>query len=101
MAMKILTNIFDISFRNSLFFQKWWMRLSTLCHGLLGGLALRPLVVPNLYYSSTGRGFSVILCRAGSRPLCVVCIVSVFDRVDIAHVKLKNLKELLNTGKVQ
>lgn len=70
----------------SLIFQRWWMRISTLCHGLLGGLALghwlylvcnfhqqdASFLIHYAYYSDIYVGMFF--------ALCVLCIVSVFDR---------------------
>lgn len=67
-------------------FQKWWMRVSSLCHGLLSGISLGHwlYLVSNVeaqdqaflnhyaYYSD----IYVALFFA----LCVFCIISVFDR---------------------
>ncbi|KAJ8932375.1 hypothetical protein NQ314_014742 [Rhamnusium bicolor] len=67
-------------------FQIWWMRLSTLCHGLLGGLSLghclyllcnfhqqdENFLIHYAYYSDIYVGLFF--------ALCVICIVSVYDR---------------------
>ncbi|CAH1174125.1 unnamed protein product [Phaedon cochleariae] len=82
--------------------QKVWTRLSTLCHGLLGGLALGhwlylvcnfhrqdvSFLVHYAYYSDIYVGLYF--------ALCVLCLVSVFDRIDIAHLDKNYMKELWN-----
>ncbi|CAH1975202.1 unnamed protein product [Acanthoscelides obtectus] len=80
----------------SMLFQKWWTRLALLVHGLLGGLALSH----TLYVSS---------CLKDEKPenfvqygaysdaffgvffgLCVLCIVSVLDKIDVGHMMTKD-----------
>ncbi|KAF7280774.1 hypothetical protein GWI33_005502 [Rhynchophorus ferrugineus] len=73
-------------------FQKWWIRFSNLCHGLLGGLGLghwlyivcnfqnqdHAFLVHYAYYSDIYVGLFF--------ALCVLCLISIFDRIDIAHI---------------
>ncbi|XP_023020924.2 uncharacterized protein [Leptinotarsa decemlineata] len=84
----------------AIIFQRWWMRLSTLCHGLLGGLALghwlylvcnfdrqdSSFLLHYAYYSDIYVGLFF--------ALCVLCIVSVLDRIDIGHLEKNCTKEL-------
>ena len=67
-------------------FQKYWMRLTTLCHGLLGGLAFGHwlYIISNIYvqdgefishyshFSDTYVSFFYFLC--------VICLISVFEK---------------------
>ncbi|CAG9865344.1 unnamed protein product [Phyllotreta striolata] len=85
----------------SLVFQRWWIRISTLCHGLLGGLALghwlylicnfhqqdASFLIHYAYYSDIYIGTFF--------ALCVLCIVSIFDRIDTAHLEKNFYEEIL------
>ncbi|XP_018564809.1 uncharacterized protein LOC108906126 [Anoplophora glabripennis] len=84
----------------AILFQRWWMRMSTLSHGLLGGLALGhwlylicnmrrqddDFLIHYAYYSDTYVGLFF--------AMCVLCIVSVYDRIDIGHLEFKNMREI-------
>ncbi|XP_056634583.1 uncharacterized protein LOC130443779 [Diorhabda sublineata] len=90
----------------SICFQKWWLRFSTLCHGLLGGLGLghwlyiicnfnqqdTSFLIHYAYYSDIYVGMFF--------ALCVLCLVSVFDRIDTAHFEKNCLKECWNQKRI-
>ncbi|XP_050295370.1 uncharacterized protein LOC126735429 [Anthonomus grandis grandis] len=89
----------------AILFQRCWMRFSTLCHGLLGGLGLGHwlYIICNLqtqdhaflihysYYSDVYVGLFF--------ALCVLCIISVFDRMDIGHYQPHDLSEFFRNKK--
>ncbi|XP_066154157.1 DNA ligase 1 [Euwallacea fornicatus] len=86
-------------------FQKWWMRLSSLCHGLLGGLGLghwlylvcnfhtqdQAFLTHYAYYSDIYVGLFF--------ALCVLCIISVFDRMDVGHLDTHDLTQFFKQKK--
>lgn len=76
--------------------QRYWILLSNLCHGLLGGLAFAHLLLvlttnPYDWLSATDDGLAVhgggsALAHAYASSfyaLAVVCLVSVFDRYNL------------------
>ncbi|XP_072380441.1 uncharacterized protein [Diabrotica undecimpunctata] len=90
----------------SICFQKWWIRFSTLCHGLLGGLGLGHwlYLVCNLRQQDASflihyAYFSDIYVGTFF-ALCVLCLVSVFDRIDTAHFEKNFLKEFWNQKRI-
>ncbi|KAJ3658155.1 hypothetical protein Zmor_009913 [Zophobas morio] len=86
-------------------FQKYWMRLTTLCHGLLGGLAFGHwlYIISNIYvqdgefishyshFSDTYVSFFYFLC--------VICLISVFEKIDIAHFERSQFRSLFHFRK--
>lgn len=86
-------------------YHTFWMRISTLCHGLLSGLALghwlylicnkdnqdNSFLQHYAYYSDIYVGLFF--------TLCVLCIVSVYDRIDIAHMESIDIKDIFETKK--
>nr|CAH7751614.1 unnamed protein product [Callosobruchus chinensis] len=84
----------------ALTFQNYWMRLSTLCHGLLGGLALGhwlylvcnvhqqdyEFLLHYAYYSDTYVGLFF--------ALTVLCLVSMYDRIDIVRLNKDYVRDL-------
>ncbi|KAG5870651.1 hypothetical protein JTB14_010569 [Gonioctena quinquepunctata] len=84
----------------AIIFQRWWMRLSTLCHGLLGGLALGHWLYLMCNIHQQDRNFLLHYAHYSDIyvglffALCLLCIVSVFDRIDIAHLEKNFTKEL-------
>uniref|UniRef100_A0AAR5P916 Transmembrane protein 237 n=1 Tax=Dendroctonus ponderosae TaxID=77166 RepID=A0AAR5P916_DENPD len=89
----------------AIIYQKCWMQFSSLCHGLLGGLGLghwlyivcnfntqdHAFLIHYAYYS----GIYVGLFFA----LCVICLVSVFDRMDVGHLQSHDLAEFFKQKK--
>ncbi|CAH0560271.1 unnamed protein product [Brassicogethes aeneus] len=87
-------------------FQSWWIRLSNICHGLLGGLALSHwlYLICNLnaednvflmHYALYSDIFAALFYG-----LCVVCIISVLDRIDIEEMDSSNIGLLKNKNAV-
>ncbi|XP_017779934.1 PREDICTED: uncharacterized protein LOC108565150 [Nicrophorus vespilloides] len=85
--------------------QKIWRKLTTFCHGLLGGLGFAHLI-----YISTNR-FSTdpeTLKNYASYSetyvvlfyiLCILCLLSVFDKYDIANLGKDNIKDMIKNKK--
>ncbi|XP_035786679.1 uncharacterized protein LOC118463869 [Anopheles albimanus] len=72
--------------------QRVWHLLSTICHGLLGGLAFGHLLLicttkPYDWMEASIRHYSSFAEVYANTFYClaIVCMVSIFDRVDIAH----------------
>ncbi|XP_030755063.1 uncharacterized protein LOC115881640 [Sitophilus oryzae] len=80
-------------------FQKWWLRFSTLCHGLLGGLGLGHWLYIICNFQSQDHAFLVHYAYYSDIyvglffGLCVLCLVSVFDRMDLAHISSTDINE--------
>nr|CAI5868607.1 unnamed protein product [Callosobruchus analis] len=85
----------------SAFYQKCWTKLAIICHGLLGGLALSHALYVGVCFQKEEPD-SFVQYGAYSDVyfgiffgLCVLCIVSVLDRVDVGHMMSKDyLSEL-------
>ncbi|XP_008192520.1 transmembrane protein 237 [Tribolium castaneum] len=86
-------------------FQEYWMRLTTFCHGLLGGLALGHwlYIVSNIYnqdseFISHYSHFSdtYVSCFYF---LCVICLMSVFEKIDFAHFEGAQFRNLFKFKK--
>uniref|UniRef100_A0AAG5DNG5 Uncharacterized protein n=1 Tax=Anopheles atroparvus TaxID=41427 RepID=A0AAG5DNG5_ANOAO len=72
--------------------QRVWHLLSTVCHGLLGGLAFAHLLLicttkPYDWVDASIRHYSSFAEVYANTFYClaIVCMVSIFDRMDIAH----------------
>ncbi|KAL1509519.1 hypothetical protein ABEB36_004235 [Hypothenemus hampei] len=80
-------------------FQKWWMQFSTLCHGLLGGLGLGHWLYIISNFQTQDHAFLVHYAYYSDIyvslffALCVVCIVSVLDRMDVGHLQSHDLTD--------
>ncbi|XP_055902704.1 uncharacterized protein LOC129938904 isoform X2 [Eupeodes corollae] len=84
-------------------FHRIWIMVSNICHGLLGGLALahllfvttsKPLDWPDgaiHHYSSFAEAYAnTFYC------LAIICMVSVFDRMDLCHLDFSNASEVIS-----
>ncbi|XP_055855503.1 transmembrane protein 237 isoform X2 [Episyrphus balteatus] len=83
--------------------QRIWIMVSNICHGLLGGLALahllfvttsRPLDWPDgaiHHYSSFASAYANTFYF-----LAIICMVSVFDRMDLCHLDFSNASEVIS-----
>ncbi|KFB46806.1 hypothetical protein ZHAS_00014812 [Anopheles sinensis] len=72
--------------------QRVWHLFSTVCHGLLGGLAFAHLLLicttkPYDWVDASIRHYSAFAEVYANTFYClaIVCMVSIFDRMDIAH----------------
>lgn len=83
--------------------QRIWIMVSNICHGLLGGLALahllfvttsRPMDWPDgaiHHYSSFASAYAnTFYC------LAIICMVSVFDRMDLCHLDFSKGSEVIS-----
>lgn len=83
--------------------QRIWVMVSNICHGLLGGLALahllfvttsRPLDWPDgaiQHYSSFASAYANTFY-----VLAIICMVSVFDRMDLCHLDFSKGSEVIS-----
>ncbi|XP_050091023.1 uncharacterized protein LOC126574718 [Anopheles aquasalis] len=86
------SNTISTSVHLSCAVQRVWHLLSTICHGLLGGLAFGHLLLicttkPYDWMEASIRHYSSFAEVYANTFYClaIVCMVSIFDRVDIAH----------------
>ncbi|XP_053690163.1 uncharacterized protein LOC128738796 [Sabethes cyaneus] len=77
--------------------QRIWLHIASVCHGLLGGLALAHLLLicttrPYDWVEASIRHYSAFAEVYANTFYClaIVCMVSIFDRVDIAHFSLSS-----------
>ncbi|KAI4462541.1 transmembrane protein [Holotrichia oblita] len=85
--------------------QKYWIPFTTFCHGLLGGLAFAHSTY--LHCNRNTKDVQYIIHYANYSDiytcifyaLCVICLISVFDRYDIASIKSIDLQELVKHRK--
>ncbi|GAB0099047.1 uncharacterized protein DMENIID0001_148680 [Sergentomyia squamirostris] len=83
--------------------QHFWHLLSNICHGLLGGLALGHLM---FVFTTTPHNWSRDLLAQYATfaeiffsifyLLAILCVVSVFDRMDIAQINLSNASKTIS-----
>ncbi|XP_058066532.1 uncharacterized protein LOC131216136 [Anopheles bellator] len=86
------SNTISTSVHLSCAVQRTWHLLSTICHGLLGGLAFAHLLListtrPYDWVDASMRHYSAFAEVYANTFYClaIVCMVSIFDRMDIAH----------------
>ncbi|XP_060532414.1 uncharacterized protein LOC132705668 [Cylas formicarius] len=85
--------------------QRRWTRVSNLCHGLLGGLALGHCLYITCNFSKQDRSFLLHYAYYSDIyvalffALCVFCLVSVFDRLDVGHIQWVDLGEFVSGRK--
>ncbi|ETN63671.1 hypothetical protein AND_004616 [Anopheles darlingi] len=92
------SNTISTSVHLSCAVQRVWHLLSTICHGLLGGLAFGHLLLicttkPYDWMEASIRHYSSFAEVYANTFYClaIVCMVSIFDRVDIAHGSDSNI----------
>ncbi|XP_055596247.1 homeobox protein cut [Uranotaenia lowii] len=75
--------------------QRLWLHLANVCHGLLGGLALAHLLLicttkPYDWVEASIRHYSAYAEVYANTFYClaIVCMVSIFDRIDISHFSM-------------
>ncbi|XP_055626874.1 probable serine/threonine-protein kinase MARK-A [Toxorhynchites rutilus septentrionalis] len=80
--------------------QRIWLHVSNVCHGLLGGLALAHLLLicttkPYDWVEASIRHYSAFAEVYANTFYClaIICMVSIFDRMDIAHFSLSSTAE--------
>uniref|UniRef100_A0A8D8BRI1 Transmembrane protein 237A n=1 Tax=Culex pipiens TaxID=7175 RepID=A0A8D8BRI1_CULPI len=80
--------------------QRAWLHVSSICHGLLGGLALAHLLLicttkPYDWVEASIRHYSAFAEVYANTFYClaIVCMVSIFDRMDISHFSLSGAAE--------
>lgn len=77
--------------------QRLWLHIANVCHGLLGGLALAHLLLicttrPYDWVEASIRHYSAFAEVYANAFYClaIICMVSIFDRMDIAHFSLSS-----------
>lgn len=80
--------------------QRAWLHVSSICHGLLGGLALAHLLLicttkPYDWVEASIRHYSAFAEVYANTFYClaIICMVSIFDRMDISHFSLSGAAE--------
>ncbi|XP_058828778.1 dual 3',5'-cyclic-AMP and -GMP phosphodiesterase 11 [Topomyia yanbarensis] len=80
--------------------QRIWLHISNVCHGLLGGLALAHLLLicttrPYDWVEASIRHYSAFAEVYANAFYClaIVCMVSIFDRMDISHFSFSSAGE--------
>ncbi|XP_022913502.2 transmembrane protein 237 [Onthophagus taurus] len=85
--------------------QKRWMPFTTFCHGLLGGLAFAHFAYIHSNRNSNDSKYIIHYSNYSDiytctfYLLCTICLISVFDRYDIANISKVNFKELIKHRK--
>ncbi|XP_033610904.1 uncharacterized protein LOC111873228 isoform X2 [Cryptotermes secundus] len=82
--------------------QKWCHPLYTLCHGLLGGMALLHIILVYAAGDSYNQGTNFVymythyarVYQSLFHILCILCSVSVLDRCDAKHMDVGHLVDL-------
>ncbi|XP_062535209.1 uncharacterized protein LOC134204405 [Armigeres subalbatus] len=77
--------------------QRVWLHIANVCHGLLGGLALAHLLLicttrPYDWVEASIRHYSAFAEVYANTFYClaIICMVSIFDRMDISHFSLSS-----------
>lgn len=83
--------------------QRIWIMVSNICHGLLGGLALAHLLFiatsrPYDWAEGAMKHYSSFAEIYANTFYCmsIICMVSIFDRMDICHINIANAPESIS-----
>ncbi|XP_055376876.1 myb-like protein D isoform X2 [Condylostylus longicornis] len=83
--------------------QRIWIMVSNICHGLLGGLALAHLLFiitnrPLDWVDGAIKHYSAFAEVYANTFFClaIICMVSIFDRMDLCHIDITNASELIS-----
>ncbi|KAG4068321.1 hypothetical protein HA402_007841 [Bradysia odoriphaga] len=83
--------------------QRIWILLTNICHGLLGGLALSHIIFisstkPNDLIQGSTKHYSTFAEMYANTFYClaIVCMVSIFDRMDLCRMSLSNAAESIS-----
>lgn len=89
----------------ALAYQRRWTSFSTFCHGLLGGLAFAHYAFMNRNYWPTHGEYVKYIANYNCFYTCtfyfltVICLVSVFDKYDIAQLDTTQIVDLVKHKK--